>query len=103
MFRSFKKDYDKKIIKLKEELLNLNIIEDKKKELSYEWIESFLNHKNIIELNNIVINEMIEKIYIYSDTTIKIKFKYENEYFHLLDFINGKKYGIIWQIKRQKI
>ena len=31
MFRSFKKDYDKKIIKLKEELLNLNIIEDKKK------------------------------------------------------------------------
>ena len=38
-------------------------------------------NKNIIELNNIVINEIIEKIYIYSDTTIKIKFKYEMSVF----------------------
>ena len=95
MFISLKKDYNKKITKLKNELINLSKMEEKKKELNYDWIENFANNKSVIELNNIVINEMIDKIYIYSNSTIKIKFKYENEYFRLLDFINDKKCAII--------
>ena len=95
MFISLKKDYNKKITKLKNELINLSKMEEKKKELNYDWIDNFANNKSVIELNNIVINEMIDKIYIYSNSTIKIKFKYENEYFRLLDFINDKKCAII--------
>ena len=95
MFISLKKDYNKKITKLKNELINLSKMEEKKKELNYDWIDNFANNKSVIELNNIVINEMIDKIYIYSNSTIKIKFKYENEYFRLLDFINRSKCDII--------
>lgn len=51
------------------------------------WIEYFTKYKNL----NTLSRELIENIYVYEDKKIKIKFKYEDEYNYLRDFIKRRK------------
>ena len=55
-----------------------------------EWMEYFIKYKNINSLSRELIDNLIDNIYIYEGNKIRIKFKYEDEYNYLLDFIKRK-------------
>ena len=52
------------------------------------YIEKLRDLKNIEKLNRKCIEELVEKIMIYENGNIIIKFRYQNEYLSLLDFKN---------------
>lgn len=56
-----------------------------------EWMEYFIKYKNINSLSRELIDNLIDNIYIYEGNKIRIKFKYEDEYNYLLDFIKRRK------------
>ena len=55
------------------------------------WIEYFTKYKNVNSLSRGLIDSLVDNIYIYEDKKIKIKFKYEDEYNYLMDFIKRRK------------
>ena len=55
------------------------------------WIEYFTKYKNVNSLSRELIDSLVDNIYIYEDKKIKIKFKYEDEYNYLMDFIKRRK------------
>ena len=50
-----------------------------------------IKYKNINSLSRELIDNLIDNIYIYEGNKIRIKFKYEDEYNYLLDFIKRRK------------
>lgn len=56
-----------------------------------KWIEHFTKYKNVNSLSRELIDSLIDNIYVYEDEKIKIKFKYEDEYNYLIDFIKRRK------------
>ena len=87
----YKAEYNLEINKLKrekkkneKELENINLDSNKN-----EWIEKFKKHKDISKLTKTIIDELIEKVEIFENSHIKVKFKYQSEYFMALDFINN--------------
>ena len=56
-----------------------------------KWIEYFTKYKNVNTLSRELIDSLIDNIYVYEDKKIRIKFKYEDEYNYLIDFIKRKK------------
>ena len=59
------------------------------------WLDKFIVNEKILELNKKVVDEFINEIVVYDENTIKVTFKYENEYILALDFINKSKCDII--------
>lgn len=55
------------------------------------WIKYFTKYKNVNSLSKGLIDSLVDNIYIYEDKKIKIKFKYEDEYNYLMDFIKRRK------------
>lgn len=55
------------------------------------WIEYFTKYKNVNTLSRELIDSLIDNIYVYEDKKIKIKFKYEDEYNYLIDFVKRRK------------
>jgi len=93
-FLFYSKDYDEKIIKLNDEIKVLeNIYIENVKNMKKDdyWIEHYRRNKNIKILNKEVLEELIECIYVYDNANIKIKFKYQDEYEKVLEFINGEE------------
>ena len=87
----YKAEYNLEINKLKrekkkneKELENINLDSNKN-----EWIEKFKKHKDLSKLTKTIIDELIEKVEIFENSHIKVKFKYQSEYFMALDFINN--------------
>lgn len=60
------------------------------------WLEDFIKNGQMLKLNKKVVEEFIKEIIIYDKNTIKVSFKYENEYILALDFINRSKCDIIY-------
>ncbi len=56
-----------------------------------KWIEHFTKYKNVNSLSRELIDSLIDNIFVYEDKKIKIKFKYEDEYNYLIDFIKRRK------------
>ena len=74
------------IKKLYEELEEYNEKEEKN-----DWVENFLEYKNIKELSRQVIDELIDEIYVYEDGRIQIKFRYEEEYKEAIEYVMKMK------------
>jgi site-specific DNA recombinase len=74
----YKNDCDNKISLLlqKKENLKQNIHEEK---IYTPWIEKLLVSKEIKSLDKEIIDEMIDKIYVYQDRTIKIVYNFSDE------------------------
>ena len=64
------------------ELQNLD-----KMSTSGEWIEYFEKYQNVNSLSRELIDGLIDDIYVYEDKKIKVKFKYEDEYNYLIQYI----------------
>ena len=63
-------------LKYKEQVIGDNI-----------WIESFKKRKNITKLTREIIIELIDCIYVHEGGEITIKFKFEDEYERILEYI----------------
>ncbi len=71
------------------------------------WINKFIKYKNIAELSKEVVDELIDDIYVHEGKRITIKFKYEDEYQKVIDYIrinenitllrNDEKIGKKWR------
>lgn len=53
--------------------------------LNDEFLGNVLNNKNIVSLDRLVVLELINKIYINDDKSIRIEFNYEDQYLMILD------------------
>lgn len=62
---------------------------------SGEWMEYFEKYKNVNSLSRELIDGLIDEIYVYEDKKIKVKFKYEDEYNYLIQFIKSRKGDIL--------
>lgn len=72
------------------ELQNLD-----KMSTSGEWIEYFEKYQNVNSLSRELIDGLIDDIYVYEDKKIKVKFKYEDEYNYLIQYIKRRKGDIL--------
>lgn len=72
------------------ELQNLD-----KMSTSGEWIEYFEKYQNVNSLSRELIDGLIDDIYVYEDKKIKVKFKYEDEYNYLIQYIKRRKGEIL--------
>lgn len=80
-YLSYVKEFDKDIsgLKDKSERLNAQIEERSGLESEYhKWVDEFKNYINIDELTRDVVLEMIEKIEVNSDSSIRIFYKFQN-------------------------
>ena len=90
-FVNYSKDYDFKIQNLNEQIeMFENKLKNSFKEIKEEqyWIEHFRRNKKIKVLSKDVIDELIECIYVHEGGNITIKFKYQDEYESMLNYIN---------------
>ena len=92
-YNEYSKEYCQQIRKIEDNIDNYyKDIEDLKLACKNdEWIDYFLKNKNINSLSRELIDNLIDNIYVYEGKKIKIKYKYEDEYKHLLNFIKRRK------------
>ncbi len=67
------------------------------KEEKNEWIESFLEYKNIKELSRQVVDELIDEIYVYENGRIQIKFRYEEQYKEAMEYVKKMKKFTVYE------
>lgn len=91
-YKYFNFAYNEKIIEIKKIICNLEKeIETLSNGISENqlWIEYFNTYKNIKSLNRELVINLIDYIKIYNDKTVKINFKYEEEYKRFIGDCNG--------------
>ena len=91
----YNKEYSDKIKKIKEDIQLYEEEKETIKNNDTDWMNIFKKKEKINELNRLLIDELIEDIVVSEDDNIKVIFKYEDNYFEALDFINKQKYDII--------
>lgn len=55
----------------------------------FDWMEEFKNHRNITKLDREIVITLIDKIFVYEDGRIEIKYNYGDEYAAMLDYISA--------------
>lgn len=60
-------------------------------EQNNSYIETFSKYQNVKELDNKLLIELVDKIYIYEDKRIDVKFNFTDEYKLTLEFIENNK------------
>ena len=91
-FKDFSLAYNDKITEIKTLIASFeNEIEILSKGISDKqlWIEYFKAHKNIKSLNRELVVNLIEDIKVYNNKSIKINFKYEEEYKNLISYLES--------------
>ncbi len=87
-------EIDAKINELNNELSvlknNLNQHMNNTKSNDY-WIQHFRRNQKIKELSKDIIDDLIDKIEVYSKNKVVVKFKYQDEYKHVLNIVNKYK------------
>lgn len=68
---------------LKDELKNL----EKQDTMQNEWLERFRKHRNIEKLTRPIVTELIDVIYIHEGRQITIKFKFQDEFEKINEFM----------------
>jgi hypothetical protein len=58
------------------------------------YLQAFLKHKNIQELSQGILVELIDTIYVHEGGELTIKFKAEDQYKRIVDFIENNKYTL---------
>lgn len=91
-YQMFSKKYDEKIETVKQRINNsekeiTKLLKDDGKEQNF--IEYFKKYQNIEKLDRKIIISLIEKIYVYEDCRIEIKFKFQESYNQVTNFIKN--------------
>ncbi|WP_099204935.1 recombinase family protein [Scatolibacter rhodanostii] len=58
------------------------------------YLQAFLKHKNIQELSQGLLVELVKTILIHENGEITVQFKLENQYKRMIDFIENNKYSL---------
>lgn len=58
------------------------------------YLQAFLKHKNIQELSQGLLIELVKTILIHENGEITVQFKLENQYKRMIDFIENNKYSL---------
>ena len=58
------------------------------------YLQAFLKHKNIQELSQGILVELVKTILIHENGEITVQFKMENQYKRIIDFIENNKYSL---------
>ncbi len=93
-FLIYSKDYDEKIEIYNKEIKALEgIYYDRVKETKKDdyWIEHFKRNKKVKTLDKEIIDELIDVIKVHENGMVTIKFKYQDEYEKILEFIKEKE------------
>lgn len=96
----YEKEYENQ---LKEYHKNKKIISNKLKKINFKsddsrnWIDKFKSKGHLERLDRKTVDELIDDIVIYDDGNIVIKFKYQDEYFEAINFLNQHSCDIIKQ------
>lgn len=89
-YQRIRKETEGRLLQLKN---TLRILSAEQKQMcegitsNNEYFEKFLRYKNIDSLERLMLVELIDKIYINEDKSVKIEFKYNNQYLLILDYI----------------
>lgn len=89
------KGYDNKIYELDNALKKLYLEKSTaSNDDRYEndWVEKFIANRNIKELSKEVVDDLVEDIYVHEDGNITIKFKFQDEYQNVIEYIKKNKY-----------
>lgn len=101
VYNTRREDAEKVVLRLREEISNL--LNNGTKNL---WIEEFKRYKTIESLTRKIVVSLIEKIYVYENGRIDIKFKYQYDYDRNMQMINdiGKQMNFdIYDNKKQGV
>ncbi len=88
----YKTSYEREAIKIEE---NINCLREEKKKYEEQvlgdnsWIDSLKEKRNITVLTRDIIVELIECIYVHEGRRITIKFKFDDEYNRILEYIKA--------------
>ena len=97
-----KEHYSELLNQCERQILNLKEEQERVNNLKYqknEWIDIFLEHKNIVTLNRTIVLKLIDKVEIYENGRIKITFNFQYDYdlalkaIHLYKAGEGISYG----------
>ncbi len=82
--------YAAKIKRGKEELQKIHDERERilNENIQSEWIQKFKQYRNITELTRPILVELIDKILVYQDKTIEIRFRYDDRFKFLTEIID---------------
>ena len=98
----YKQKYENDIERLKqniERLQNENEKYEKQNVSGNEWIQKFKEQKGITELSRDIMMELIDCIYVHENGDITIKFKFEDEFKRIQEYMENNK--SILELKEQ--
>lgn len=89
-YQRVRMEMEKKLERLRNALQNS--VEEQQKlkqgiDSNDKYFERFLKYKNIEKLDRLILTELIERIYVNEDKSLKVEFKYTNQYLLVLDYI----------------
>ena len=91
----YAKEYASKIKEIDNTLQKLYIEKSttsSKDKYDSDWAEKFMRNRNITELSKEVIDDLIEDIFVHQDGNITIKFKFQDEYQNVIEYIKQNEY-----------
>ena len=96
-FEEYENDYNNNLKKLiSEKAKNEKELKDiSNPKSNQDWINKFIEVEKVEKLNKNILNDLIDKIIISNNKGITIQFKFQDEYFEAIDFINKKFCDII--------
>lgn len=92
-YNEYTKEYSSQIRQIEDNIDNYykELKDLEQASMESDWIDNFIKYQNINSLSRELIDSLIDNIYVYENKKIKIKFKYEDEYNYLIDFIKRRK------------
>jgi len=96
-YRKMKEKFEKQEIELKEAIRHIkDEIGTLERGIASDdpYLEAFLKHKNIQELSQGILVELVKAVYIHENGEITIQFKFEDQYKRIVDFIENNKYTL---------
>lgn len=92
-YNEYTKEYSSQIRRIEDNIDNYykELKDLEQASMESDWIDNFIKYQNINSLSRELIDSLIDNIYVYENKKIKIKFKYEDEYNYLIDFIKRRK------------
>lgn len=96
----YKQKYERDIDRIKEEMANLDKHNERQMEIvnaNSFWIEDFKVHKNITDLDRVIIKELIDYIEVHENKKITIHFKFMDELDKILEYIEDENKASIFE------
>lgn len=97
-YLQYKQKYESDFERLKQ---NIERLENEKQKYETQnqshnkWIEKFKEQKGITKLSRDIMMELIDCIYVHENGSITIKFKFEDEFKRILEYIRNNKLCVI--------